>query len=82
MRKANEAGLLASLFLSQAFGSCAKIYNGASRFYIGAASPRLSFFRLSSLVFRLFHQLKHFFVFAAHAVAGAEDFFFVEGVGL
>ncbi len=30
----------------------------------------------------LLHQLKHFFVFAAHAVAGAENFFFVEGIGL
>ena len=29
----------------------------------------------------LFHQLKHFFVLSAHAVAGAQDFFFVEGIG-
>ena len=30
----------------------------------------------------LFHQLKHFLVFTAHAVTGAENFFFVEGIRL
>ena len=40
------------------------------------------FYLLSSFVFRLLHQLKHFLVLAAHAVAGAEYFFFVEGIRL
>ena len=50
MRPANEAGLLASLFLSLAFGTCAKKNNGASH----KKNDISSIFRLSSLVYILY----------------------------
>ena len=43
----------------------------------GLSTP---FCRTENPFFCLFYQLKYFLVLAAHAVAGAEDFFFVERV--